>query len=100
MRPQFAPFSYEKDLAATSTGDEKLSERLDLSDLVTKILIQQFTPACIVVDEKYNVLYVHGQTGKYLEPPTGPVRMNTLDMARTGLGIELSHALHEAFLSG
>ncbi|MCJ7515643.1 MAG: PAS domain-containing protein [Dehalococcoidia bacterium] len=41
-----------------------------------------------------------GQTGKYLELPTGPLKMNILNLDREGLRMELASALRTAFLKG
>ena len=38
-----------------------------------------------MIDRKGEILYVHGKTGKYLEPAPGEARMNILDMVRRGL---------------
>jgi two-component system CheB/CheR fusion protein len=45
---------------------------------------------------KGDILYIHGQTGKYLEPPPGQPTVNVLEMARKGLRLELSSALQNA----
>ena len=50
-----------------------------------------------LVDERGDVLYLHGRTGLYLEPPTGePAVSNILKMAREGLRPALATALRKA----
>lgn len=96
---QFVPPSYVRE--SVRVGGEPGSdtvETFNIEELVNKILLGQYTPACVVVDQKYNVLYVHGQTSKYLELPTGLLKTNILDMAREGLRTELAAALRKAFL--
>ena len=96
---QFGPIDFQRETA--KVGGEPKSDTakpFNIAEIVNKILLQKYTPACVVVDEKYDVLYVHGQTGKYLELPTGPLKMNILDMARQGLRVELASALRTAFL--
>ena len=96
---QFGPIGFQRETA--KVGGEPKSDTakpFNIAEIVNKILLQKYTPACVVVDEKYDVLYVHGQTGKYLELPTGPLKMNILDMARQGLRVELASALRTAFL--
>jgi len=96
---QFIPIGFQREIA--KAGGEPKSDTakpFNIAEIVNKILLQKYTPACVVVDEKYDVLYVHGQSGKYLELPTGPLKMNILDMARKGLRTELASALRIAFL--
>ena len=42
---------------------------------------------------KGNLLYVHGDTGKYLRPAHGQATLNVIEMAREGLQLELRAAL-------
>jgi len=96
---QIGPIAFQRETA--EAGGEPKSDTakpFDIAEIVNKILLQKYTPACVVVDQSYDVLYVHGQTGKYLELPTGPLKMNILDMAREGLRAELASALRTAFL--
>ncbi|HEX7475733.1 MAG TPA: chemotaxis protein CheB [Dehalococcoidales bacterium] len=95
---QFGPISFRRE-TANAVGELKSEpvKPFNLAEMVNQILLQKYTPACVVVDEKYDVLYVHGQTGKYLELPTGPPRMNILDIARQGLRVDLISALLTAF---
>jgi two-component system CheB/CheR fusion protein len=96
---QFGHIGFERETAGA--GDEpgsNTAKPFNIAEIVNKILLRNYTPACVVVNEKYDVLYVHGQTGKYLELPTGPLKMNITDMARQGLKGELASALRTAFL--
>jgi len=96
---QFGPVAFQRELAGAG-GEPKrdTAKPFNIAEIVNKILLQKYTPACVVVDQKYEVLYVHGQTGRYLELPTGPLKMNILDMAREGLRVELTSALRTVFL--
>jgi two-component system CheB/CheR fusion protein len=96
---QFGPLAFQ--IGPAGAGGEPKSDTakpFNIAEIVNKILLQKYTPVCVVVDQKYDVLYVHGQTGKYLELPSGPLKMNILDMAREGLRVELASALRTAFL--
>jgi two-component system CheB/CheR fusion protein len=68
----------------------------DLQRSTEAALLTDHTPACVVVDNKHQVLYIHGHTGLFLEPAMGRASMNLLKMAREGLRSELSSALREA----
>lgn len=63
--------------------------------LVENTLLQQYAPACVVINKRGEIVYIHGSTGKYLELPPGDVNMNILLMAREGLRLELNHAINK-----
>jgi two-component system CheB/CheR fusion protein len=50
----------------------------------------------VIVNDRGDIVYIHGRTGYYLEPASGQARMNVLDMAREGLQLELATALRQA----
>ncbi|MCF8176087.1 MAG: chemotaxis protein CheR, partial [Burkholderiaceae bacterium] len=64
-----------------------------VADLSNRVLLQSFAPASVTTDIKGNILYVHGDTGRYLRPPPGPVTTNVIEMAREGLQTELRTVL-------
>lgn len=63
-------------------------------ELTEQILLQNYAPAGVLVNEKGDILYIHGRTGMYLEPAPGEAGMNILKMAREGLQQRMSIALH------
>ncbi|AKB31536.1 Chemotaxis protein methyltransferase CheR [Methanosarcina siciliae HI350] len=70
--------------------------KLNLRELTEKILLQHYAPVGVLVNEKGDILYIHGRTGMYLEPAQGEAGMNILKMAREGLANRLATALHRA----
>jgi two-component system CheB/CheR fusion protein len=48
------------------------------------------------VNDKGDILYVSGRTGKYLEPASGKANWNVFAMASEGLRYELGNAFHKA----
>ncbi|HEY3372327.1 MAG TPA: chemotaxis protein CheB [Prolixibacteraceae bacterium] len=85
------PNSYESHLPA------KVPDNLQA--LTDQLLLQQFTPASLLVTDKGDILYITGSTGKYLEPAAGKANMNIFAMAREGLRNELPMAFRNAMLS-
>jgi two-component system CheB/CheR fusion protein len=65
-------------------------------DLAQQTLLAHYTPACAVINERCEVLYIHGRLGKYLEPASGEASLNILRMAREGLRLELTTAIRKA----
>jgi two-component system CheB/CheR fusion protein len=67
-----------------------------VGELIHQVLLDEFTPPSAVVDHNGEVVYIHGHTGKYLEPAPGKANMNIISMARKGLNMELGIALEKA----
>jgi len=68
---------------------------LSVAELTEKILLSR-APSCAVVDRGGAILFLHGRTGKYLEPVMGKASLNILDMARDGLRADLRSAIRKA----
>ncbi len=64
--------------------------------MVEKVLLTRYAPASVIVNDRGDILHIHGRTGDYLEPATGQPRWNILEMAREGLRLELPAALRQA----
>jgi two-component system, chemotaxis family, CheB/CheR fusion protein len=67
-----------------------------LVDVAQRALLERFAPASVLIDRKGQVVWIHGSTGAYLEPPPGEPSRDLLAMARHGLRARLRHALREA----
>lgn len=64
--------------------------------LADKLILQNYSPATVLVNTKGDILYITGRTGKYLEPASGVVNWNIFAMAREGLNYELGNAFYKA----
>ena len=71
--------------------------KTDLRALAERTLLQQLPVVGVLVNEQGDILYLHGRTGRYLEPAPGESHMNVLKMAREGLRSELTVALNKSF---
>jgi len=63
----------------------KMNEVKNVVQLAEKIILQSYSPNCVIVSENGDILYIHGKTGKYLELSDGEAKMNISEMAREGL---------------
>jgi two-component system CheB/CheR fusion protein len=71
--------------------------RLPLRELTERALLQQVAPAAALVTASGEILYLHGRTGRYLEPAPGEAgASHLLRMAREGLRQVLPAALQRA----
>ncbi|GEJ55487.1 chemotaxis protein CheB [Anaeromyxobacter diazotrophicus] len=64
--------------------------------LADRVLLQRFSPAGVLVNERGDIIYISGRTGKYLEPAMGKANWNVFAMARDGLRVDLGNAFSRA----
>lgn len=72
----------------------------DFAELTRRALLQSYAPASVVTNQKGDILFVHGDTGRYLRPAPGQATLNVIEMAREGLQLELRAAIHAAAENG
>ena len=63
---------------------------------IERILLQDYAPACVILNEQNEIVYFFGRTGKYLEPSQGVPSNNLFDLARLGLRLDLRAVIKEA----
>lgn len=68
----------------------------NLQTLADQLLLQHFSPPAVLVNDKGDILYISGRTGKYLEPAAGKANWNIFAMAREGLRFDLGSAFQKA----
>ncbi len=74
-------------------GEPKLSFR----ELAQRQLLQDYAPAGgVLVNQRGEILHVHGRTGKFLELSSGEPNWDVMGMAREGLRFDLTGALRQA----
>jgi two-component system CheB/CheR fusion protein len=75
---------------------EKSAGKKSMADTFNKILLENYTPSSILVNDKGDILYINGKTGRYLELPTGQADMNMYKMVREELRYVLGNMVHQA----
>lgn len=81
-------------------GNKATSGTVDnLQSLTEQFILQKFAPATVLVNEKGDILFITGRTGKYLEPVAGKANWNIHAMANEGFRHELPMAFRKAVLS-
>jgi len=73
-----------------------LKPAANLQSLADHLLLQHFAPPAVLVNDKGDILYVSGRTGKYLEPAAGKANWNIFAMAREGLRFDLGSVFQKA----
>lgn len=88
----------------TAMMDAKVFERkpieqkpiLDVSKTVDNLLLTEYAPCGVLVNEQMEVLQFRGKTGQFLEQPPGEPETNLMKMVREGLFVELRMAFSKA----
>ncbi|MBK5969962.1 MULTISPECIES: chemotaxis protein CheB [Thiorhodovibrio] len=80
----------------TSGAQGTLAAASDLHALTVRTLLEHFNAVGVLIDAKGTVCYIHGRTGRYLEPAVGSANMDIFQMARDGLRRPLTAALQRA----
>ncbi len=70
--------------------------RAQLREITERTLLRHKSVAGALIDERGEILYLHGRTGHYLELAPGEIETNILTMAREGLRRPLTSALMHA----
>jgi two-component system CheB/CheR fusion protein len=86
----------KKAVDAAQEPDARPLSAAGLREMLEKTLLQYHTPSAVLIDSKNIILYIHGRTGKYLEPAAGETGAYVLRMAREGLKAELATAIRAA----
>jgi chemotaxis methyl-accepting protein methylase/PAS domain-containing protein len=98
LRPEardFAPV-----FASTTRGGTEArgvsKPSLSLQSLADQLVLQRYSPSTVLANDKGDILYTSGRTGKYLEPAAGKANWNIFAMAREGLRLEFAGAFRKA----
>ncbi len=83
-------------IARTAAALHEPKPAANLQTLAEQLLLQTYSPAAALTNDKGDILFISGRTGKYLEPAAGKANWNIFAMAREGLRYELSRAFQKA----
>ena len=72
------------------------SPLVDISQAALEELLDAFAPPSVVINDHNEIVFIHGRTGQFLEPPQGKVKWDIVHMARPGLETVLPAAIHHA----
>jgi two-component system, chemotaxis family, CheB/CheR fusion protein len=71
-------------------------QRNNSASAAEQLLMSEFVPPSAIISASGELAYIHGRTGRFLEPPVGEPSTNIFDMAREGLRLELPAAVRAA----
>jgi two-component system CheB/CheR fusion protein len=82
--------------AQESNVSHPLTRLTNLQSLADQVLLQDFAPSAVLVNDQGDVVYISGHTGKYLEPAAGKANWNIHVMARPAIRAQLATAMGHA----
>lgn len=88
-------YKEETDLATGKPLQITTKPELSVGALAEQVLLENYSPPCVVVNDKGEILYFHGRTGQYLEPAPGKASFSLSEMAKEGLKLELISAFRK-----
>ncbi|MDD4107781.1 MAG: chemotaxis protein CheB [Prolixibacteraceae bacterium] len=101
LNPQL--FDFPSSFTRSKTGNIENTESdrpiMNIQTLADQLLLQQFSPAGVLVNENGDILYISGRTGKYLEPPVGKANLNIFAMLRPGFQNDFAIGFRRAVMN-
>jgi chemotaxis methyl-accepting protein methylase len=89
------PSSFSAGPATGTEARQAPKPPASLQALADQLVLQRYAPPSVLVNDKGDILYISGHTGKYLEPAAGKANWNLFAMAREGLRYELAAAFQK-----
>src|SRR6185369_10477176 len=93
------PFTTPVRYTPGSVRTPRMAEALEKGPVAVaeRLLMERYSPPCVVVNEKYEVVHVTTRSNRFLEIPLGEPSRDILRMAREELRPALRAAIHKAF---
>jgi len=93
------PFTTPVRYTPGSVRTPRMADALEKGPVVVaeRLLMERYSPPCVVVNDKYEVVHVTTRSNRFLEVPLGEPSRDILRMAREELRPALRAAIHKAF---
>jgi two-component system CheB/CheR fusion protein len=88
------------EVAADQQLGGPLLKSMDIYQEADRIILHQYAPAGVLINEQFDILQFRGDTSHFLRPAPGRASHNLLQMAREGMLMELRSALAQCQKSG
>jgi two-component system CheB/CheR fusion protein len=75
---------------------EETPREVNVRTLMERLVLEEYAPATILINNRYDVLYLQGQTGKFLGMPRGEPSFNLFNLIHEDLRPKMLTALHRA----
>lgn len=68
----------------------------EVRDKAERILLDEYAPPAVIINQTMDILQFRGHTGPYIEPVSGSASLNLMKMARADLIMDLRTAVRQA----
>jgi two-component system, chemotaxis family, CheB/CheR fusion protein len=72
------------------------SQKVSARTIMEKIILEEYAPVSVLINKRYEVLYLQGATGKFLTMPKGEPNFNLFNLVREDLRSKLIPILHKS----
>ncbi|MCF6148617.1 MAG: PAS domain S-box protein [Candidatus Kuenenia sp.] len=69
---------------------------INIRETLAKVLFDDFSPPCVIIDEEHHIVHLHGQLDRFLKLPEGEPNLNIIKMAHKTFRPELTVVLKNA----
>lgn len=76
--------------------NEGFGNDVEIQKEADRIVLNQFAPVGVIINDDFEILQFRGQTSLYLQPAPGKPSFNLLKMAREELRLDLRSSIHQA----
>jgi len=80
-------------------GKEAPASEVDARYLMEKVILDEYAPPCIIINNRYEVLYLQGDTSKFLGMPRGKPDFNILSLAHEEVRPQLLTLVHQSVIN-
>ncbi len=84
----------------TRARDEKKDTRRKARDIVEQAILDKYNHPAVLIDDKADIHYFHGNTGRFLAPPVGEPSFNVFAMVSGELHYRLAQTIEKVKRSG
>jgi chemotaxis methyl-accepting protein methylase len=89
------PTSFSTSAPTEQETRPSMKPTASLQTLADQLILHQYAPPAVLANDKGDILYISGRTGKYLEPAAGKANWNLFAMVREGLRYEVADAFQK-----
>lgn len=93
------PSSFSRTRRDAPKEQEPLKSPQNFQSSAEQLIIQRFAPTSALVNDKGDIIFLTGRTGKFIEHAAGKTNLNIYAMAREGLREVLPGAFRKAMLN-
>ncbi len=96
ITPRLLPGRLYKESKVSQPANPPASVSANLQTHAEHALLQEFSPAAVLVNEQGDVVFINGSVGRYLEPASGRANWNIHVMARPAIRAQVAAGLRQA----